>query len=61
MDLFSISKIQQLLLTSTVIAMLVQVITIYYFVDIGTFNMMYSIGYIIFSIFSSLFYYKLIL
>ena len=62
MELFELTKIQSVILSSIMISILAQM-TFLYYVSINkyTFNLCYAAGYFIFSIIAYLFYYKLIL
>ena len=62
MELFELTKIQSVILSSIMISILAQM-TFLYYVSINkyTFNLYYAAGYFIFSIIAYLFYYKLLL
>lgn len=60
--LFDLTKPQKILLLSAGVSMIVQVTCVYYFTEEkNRFNVKHCGWYIIFSIFSYLFYYKMIL
>ena len=62
MELFELTKIQSIILSSIMISILAQITFLYYVsIDKYTFNLFYAVGYFFFSIIAYLFYYKLLL